>query len=390
MKHKLLKLYHGCLYIAEIVLYYVSFPLAFILYKHKHIWLISEINFDARDNGYIFTQFLKNNHPEINCFYIISKKNKNYGNVCDIAKTVEPHSYKHLLLFIAADFKICTLVQGCSHNYYHALFLKKHHGPGKNICLKHGIIKNFHPNYLAENSHLDLLCSGAYDEYLYLKENFNYNNNVPVYTGLARFDNLHNGIKKEFVLIMPTWRKYLAGLSDFEFQNSDFYKKWSSLIKKILVNNEENRTKFIFYLHPQLNKYKHLFISNDNIEYFESNTSMIDIQDCLKNCSMLFTDYSSIFFDVAYMKKPIIFYQFDENEFLLKHYAKGYFDYRKDGFGPVCIDEDECINEFDNLRNDEFRMPDVYLNRSNSFFTICDNNNCDRIYNEIFKLRKKL
>ena len=25
------------------------------------------------------------------------------------------------------------------------------------------------------------------------------------------------------------------------------------------------------------------------------------------------TDYSSVFFDFAYMKKPIVFYQFDEN-----------------------------------------------------------------------------
>ena len=45
-------------------------------------------------------------------------------------------------------------------------------------------------------------------------------------------------------------------------------------------------------------------------------------------------DYSSIAFDFAYMKKPLIYYQFDQDKYYTNHFAKGYFDCERDGFGP--------------------------------------------------------
>ena len=49
---------------------------------------------------------------------------------------------------------------------------------------------------------------------------------------------------------------------------------------------------------------------------------------------MLITDYSSVYFDIAYMRKPIIFYQFDEEEFRRKHYQRGYL--REENLGYKC------------------------------------------------------
>ena len=54
----------------------------------------------------------------------------------------------------------------------------------------------------------------------------------------------------------------------------------------------------------------------------------------------MITDYSSVAFEMAYLKKAVLYYQFDEEEFFSgKHWQKGYFDYRKDGFGAVCVSE---------------------------------------------------
>jgi len=52
--------------------------------------------------------------------------------------------------------------------------------------------------------------------------------------------------------------------------------------------------------------------------------------------SLLITDYSNLFFDFAYLKKPIIYTQFDYEEYRKTQYKKGYFDYTIHGFGPVC------------------------------------------------------
>ena len=42
----------------------------------------------------------------------------------------------------------------------------------------------------------------------------------------------------------------------------------------------------------------------------------------------MITDYSSVFFDFSYMRKPVIFYQFDEKKFRKAQYAEGYFSYK--------------------------------------------------------------
>ena len=37
------------------------------------------------------------------------------------------------------------------------------------------------------------------------------------------------------------------------------------------------------------------------------------------------------------------FYQFDENDYYSSHYEKGYFDYRNNGFGDVCVNLNELL-----------------------------------------------
>ena len=61
------------------------------------------------------------------------------------------------------------------------------------------------------------------------------------------------------------------------------------------------------------------------------------------DCALLVTDYSSVFFDVAFLRKPVVYYQFDEEEFRKYHYQKGYFDFRRDGFGPVCTTQEALL-----------------------------------------------
>ena len=53
------KIWHGIIFIFTNVLFFVSFPLAFIIYGGKKIWLISEVDFDARDNGFHLFTFLR-------------------------------------------------------------------------------------------------------------------------------------------------------------------------------------------------------------------------------------------------------------------------------------------------------------------------------------------
>ena len=93
------------------------------------------------------------------------------------------------------------------------------------------------------------------------------------------------------------------------------------------------------------------------------------------------TDYSSVFFDFSYMRKPVIFYQFDEVEFREKQYAQGYFDYHNTVLGKWAGDESQVIKLI--AENLEKGIPFIDENVIREFFPLWDKNNSERIYNTI-------
>lgn len=392
MKRVIRKLFHAFDFVLNMSLFFLSFPIAFLLFKGKRIWLISEVDFDARDNGLHFFKYLNQYHPEINSVYLISKKNPFFNSISEIGKTCEPHSYRHMLIFIAAQFKISTLVHGCSPSWCVTKFLLKHHGPGKNIALKHGIFKNLHPNYFKKNAHLDMICCGGKDEFEFIDKNFEYEPGIAKYTGLARFDALHNLDLRNEIFIMPTWRRWLDNISsEEEFSKSLYYKMWHSFISDDRLNKIcfKNKMEICFYIHPKLNRFTSLLNKEGSNIKFLSSKAGDSVQEHLKKAAVMITDFSSVFFDFAYMRKPAIYYQFDEEEYYKSHYIKGYFDYRENGFGPVVTEKDQLVEEIEKIIRNNNQMEKLFLDRANSFFVLSDSNNCERIFNGIIEVAKR-
>jgi CDP-glycerol glycerophosphotransferase (TagB/SpsB family) len=108
-----------------------------------------------------------------------------------------------------------------------------------------------------------------------------------------------------------------------------------------------------------------------------------DIQELLKSAALLITDYSSVHFDFAYMKKPVIYYQFDQKEFFQKQYQKSFFDAEKNGFGPVVYDTDGVVRALTDAYREGFQMEQKYYDRMRSFYQIYDAKNCERVYQTI-------
>ena len=82
------------------------------------------------------------------------------------------------------------------------------------------------------------------------------------------------------------------------------------------------------------------------------------------------------------MRKPLIYYQFDQYEYYKKHFKKGYFDCTKDGFGKVIKEENNLINYIEELLLKKVDNR-IYINRAEEFFELYDTNNCRRTYEEI-------
>ncbi|MDD7182833.1 CDP-glycerol glycerophosphotransferase family protein [Peptostreptococcus porci] len=107
-----------------------------------------------------------------------------------------------------------------------------------------------------------------------------------------------------------------------------------------------------------------------------------DVQTLLKESLMMITDISSVAFDFAYMKKPLVYYQKVPDD----KYNKGYFDYIEDGFGEVILDEENLIDTIESYFNNGFEMKDKYVKRVDESFNIRDNNNSQRIFDAIIDL----
>ena len=98
----------------------------------------------------------------------------------------------------------------------------------------------------------------------------------------------------------------------------------------------------------------------------------------------MITDYSSVALDFAYMKKPVIYYQFDEARFREAQYAEGYFSYRGSGLGQVRVSLKETVELLDEIYERGLAPTDEFLAAHKAFFEICDADNCRRTY-EVLK-----
>ena len=375
-------------YICELIRYYTLFPIAIWKYGKRQIWLVSERGTEARDNGYHFFRYLREKSPEIEAYYIITDDSPDRPKVTAVGETVTYRSLRHYLLFIAAEYKISTHIAGYSpHAYFYSQFAKWLPWRGKRIFLQHGVIKDDLVTLYQERTHLDIFICGAKPEFDYVSSNFHYEDQVK-YTGLARYDALHDVQTKNQILLMPTWRGYLTGITEEKLKASDYVTRWNAVLQdpQLLAALKKTGKTMVFYPHYEMQKNLHLFSSSDESVVI-ADFAHYDVQQLLKESQLLVTDFSSVFFDFAYMKKPCVYYQFDEAQFFSDHYKPGYFKYREMGFGEVVTQHQEIISQIVSYLESDCKMKPEYAKRIDGFFPLHDQQNCKRILDEIQKLK---
>lgn len=373
--------------------YYFLWPFIRLFGRKTDIWLLSERGTDARDNGYRFYLYLKREHPEIKYKYVISKKSPDCDKIAaeDIVKY---GSLKHFYYYIKAPMLISTHIQGYSPNF--ELFTQLDrlglvHKSGKKIFLQHGITKE-NMGFDRKSAKVDLLVCGAKKEKDYLLSVSDYGDEIVRYTGFPRYDNLFNqanDCKQNDILLMPTWRMIYTNYSDDQFVQSDYYRAFQMLINDEEIDKflETHGYRILFYPHIEMQRFLHLF-GTDSKNILLLNADSADVQDLLIKSSLLITDYSSVYFDFAYLKKPILYYQFDSDKYDEIHgRAKGWFDYERDGFGPVVGDLESLKKNLLGMK--KFEMPEMYEKRVDAVFPTRDNKNCERVFNEIIRLSKQ-
>jgi CDP-glycerol glycerophosphotransferase (TagB/SpsB family) len=357
--------------------------------EYKNLWIVSERGVDARDNAYHFFKFLTKEHPEINSVYIISDDSPDRKKVAPLGKLVKYGSFKHYLCYILAKVRVSTHIDGYSPDilFFHK-FGKLFPDKSKKIFLQHGIIKDDLAFCHADQTNIDMFTCSAVPEFEFIKDNFGYPDGVLVLTGMCRYDNLKKTDEPtKQILFMPTWRSKLRTCTQNTFEQSDYFKEYNSFLncKELADLLEEYNYELVFYPHFEVHRFLDSFdssISRVRIADFKNN----DVQELLINSDILVTDYSSVFFDFAYMRKPMIFFQYNEEEFRTGHYKEGYFNYKRDGFGEIATTKEAVVNSLRNILDNGLKTDEMYLDRMNSFFAFNDAENCKRNFDAICDL----
>ena len=366
------------------------------LFSPKPVWIVADRPHVANDNGEHMFRFLQTTEEAKKCniYFLIREDSPDYPRLKKTGKVLKYGSHMHKIKFLRSQVILCAAANDLVINamgkdslYYRDLLKYDF------VYLRHGVSHNDQSGWINKlGKNIRILVATCRPEYEgILNGDYDYTEREVRLTGLPRFDNLYDEKQKE-ILILPTWRKNLQGKMEKHssereyvetFVDSDYCKFYNALIndERLLSVMEKYGYTGTFYLHPVFEKQYGDFHSSRLIKV---GPGIADYQELFRRSAIMVTDFSSVAFDFAYLKKPVIYSQFDEAEFYKNHsWGKGYFTYREDGFGPITNTVEETVDELIyNIEND-CKMRDEYVKKVEKFFAYTDRNNCRRVYEAI-------
>ncbi|MDJ37929.1 capsular biosynthesis protein, partial [Campylobacter coli] len=354
----------------------------------SNIWLLMDRDYEADDNAEHLYRYIMQNHPEREIVFALRKESLDW-------ERLEKEGF-NLVEFGSLEFeriikKASKVISSHSDEY-----LIRYITPRQQfIFLQHGVIKDDLSKWL-NSKKIDLFITSTKAEYDSIANDYNhykFGKKEVLLTGFARHDVLLKNNKSDTkqILIMPTWRANIVGVAlgsskrglQSDFTQSEYFQKWNLLLNSNILQKlcEKYDYTIVFNPHPNIIPYLKDFNIPSYVKIANHNESL---QELFCNSSLMITDYSSVAFEMAYLNKPVIYYQFDHEEFFNSHtYQKGYFDYKKDGFGPVVEDEESLLKELENLLQNDCNPFGIYKDNIDSTFAFKDGKCCERIYKVI-------
>lgn len=370
---------------------YIIYILFGVFLRRKNIWIVFEKFCNmAQDNGYYFFKYCMESLPDKdkkNIYFIIDKKSPDYENIKKYKKNVINFmSLKHMLYIMSMS--ICVSSDSKAHLYAWRTkpsVIKRSLAKKKELFLQHGVtaLKQVHKIFGKNGSSpmTYFVTTGRAEQEIAVSE-FEYSEKTAPITGFARWDVLENKEDKNdrFILLMPTWRSWLEEVGDEKFINSEYYKKYTSLMNSPRLREilEKGNTRLVFYIHPKFAGYINNFESIKGGRISCIPMGQEPLNELMMKCSMLITDYSSVCWDVYYLDKPVLFYQFDYDMYNAAHGS--YINMETDLFGNRSTEEDALLDDIEHFVSNGFEENESDRAAAPKYFEYRDSNNSKRIY----------
>lgn len=375
--------------------------------KAGDTWIIMDRDTQADDNGEHFCRYVLKEHPEQRVLFALRKDAPQYDSLKREGFPLVEFGSKRF----ETEIRTCSkIISSHADAYVHSYFGDDFHQSKDYVFLQHGVTHNNLSSWLNPKP-ISLMVATTPDECESIVAEgspYRLNRKQILLSGLPRHDSLleksleRSESSKRCVLIAPTWRKNLMGETKGAgnerflatlFPESLYRRSWEAFLGcEALHELSLSGARIIFFPHANMLPY----VKAGQIDipsYVEvGSCDGGSIQDYFCEADLCITDYSSVAFDVAYLRKPIIYYQFDQSElFGGDHiFARGYFSYEENGFGPVVETQEQLETEIRNIVANDFEPAEPYLTRMRDTFPFRDGKCCERVYDAIKALDEPL
>ncbi|WIB78903.1 CDP-glycerol glycerophosphotransferase family protein [Curtobacterium sp. MCPF17_002] len=360
-------------------------------------WVFMDKIHAANDNAEHLYRYVRENHPRVNSWFVLHPGSGDWNRLQAEGFRLVAHGSRdwELLMMSAVHYASSHADQPVvqplptrrfGRQRYHFTFLQ------------HGVI-NYDLSRWLNNKPFRLFVTTTVDEQASIAGDghYTFTDREVVLTGMPRHDKLLAKrlavpiADRNLIVIMPTWRHYLLGAVDpttglrsrsESFSSSDYAREYSDLLSssELVAAAEEQGCEVVFMPHPNMKPYLSDFAMHPGVRVtdFESE----NIQDVLARARTVVTDYSSLGFEAALLDIPLVYLHFDIDRFFGGSHIgrRGYFDYHRDGFGPVTTSASDAVIELLRLAENSFTQPDEFAKRTRSAFPLRDGKSSERVF----------
>lgn len=376
--------------------------------KYRKAWLLMDRDSSAQDNAEHLYRYLRHDQPEINAWFVLSRDSTDWDRLSNEGfRLIEYGSSEHFVALLNCEQLVSSQI-----DHYVVAPFSRHKLPRPNwryTFLQHGVTKDDLSRWINPKP-IDLFITVTPDEQELIAGDhtpYTLTSLETVMTGFPRHDRLLELSQHQppdaarTLLVMPTWRRELlgervAGGNDREliadFWNTDYARAWRGFLESERLRElcERAGWRLAFVPHPNMQDYLASSPLPSYVTVYRFRD--IDVQEVLVSAAALVTDYSSLAFEAAYIKRPVVYYHFDHDTFFsgAHAYRRGEWDYERSGFGPVTHTLEDAIDAVAALV-DRGGMPDPeYAARIEKTFPLQDGKCSERTFHAIRALSRRM
>ncbi|MCE9887912.1 CDP-glycerol glycerophosphotransferase family protein, partial [Kluyvera intermedia] len=357
--------------------------------EYENAWLFMDQLSQAGDNAEYLYRYVMNEYPEKEIYFALNQDSPDW-------KRLENEGFC-LLSFGSQEhlniLKSCSKVISSQSDNYVTNFIGPKMLLGRHfIYLQSGVNCHNNSSLLNIKDNIDCFVTSTRQEYSAICSDngkYKYSSKEVVLAGLPRFDYLLSSVedRENIVLLMPS-----LNASQIDDGINSYLAHWNKLISSDLLKETLDvfGYKAVLYIPSELPACGELYSSVDNVEVLTS--SDIGLCDILRAAKLLLTDCSPTTFDMAIQNKSTIYYHSDDDLFL-KYFGDNlsseYFDYHKNGFGPICYNVYDAIENISTLLKNDCYPDQRTLDVIKDTFVYRDTKCCERIFTAIEALDSK-